>query len=124
MNRNTIQRDETLKAVRKLGNHPTAEEVYQEVVSNNPHISKGTVYRNLGLLSETGEIRKLLMPGNVPDRYDWDLTQHCHAVCRCCGKVFDISCNKTEIPVTNTDGFTIEDCELIFTGVCKDCKGK
>lgn len=123
--RNTIQRDETLKAVRRLHNHPTAEEVYAEVISHNSHISKGTVYRNLGMLAESGDIKKLLMPGNVPDRYDCDLHSHCHAVCRKCGRVFDIEYSKESIPsIRNSNGFTVEDCELLFTGICSECKNK
>ena len=122
--RNTIQRDETLQAVRRLHNHPTAEEVYAEVISRNPHISKGTVYRNLGMLSDSGEIKKLLMPGNVPDRYDGDLYSHCHAICRRCGRVFDIDYCKDALPEVNSNGFKVEDYEILFTGLCKECKDK
>ena len=55
--RNTIQRQLVLSAVRQLQNHPTADEVYQEVQKNCPTISRATVYRNLKLLAEEGEIR-------------------------------------------------------------------
>ena len=50
--RNTIQRQLVLSAVRQLQNHPTADEVYQEVQKNCPTISRATVYRNLKLLAE------------------------------------------------------------------------
>ena len=55
--RNTIQRQLVLSAVRQLQNHPTADEVYLEVQKNCPTISRATVYRNLKLLAEEGEIR-------------------------------------------------------------------
>ena len=36
--------------------HPTADEVYQMVRARLPYISLGTVYRNLDMLAEAGEI--------------------------------------------------------------------
>ena len=77
--------------------HPSAEEVYDVVVERDSRISKGTVYRNLGLLSQKGQIRKIPMPGTLADRYDFNLSPHHHAICRKCGK------------------------DLVFTGLCSDC---
>ena len=68
--RNTKQREEVLHSVKALCNHPSAEEVYAHVRTNNPNISKGTVYRNLNLLTDLNEISKVEMPGNEPDRFD------------------------------------------------------
>lgn len=39
--------------------HPTADVVYENIKKIYPNISLGTVYRNLSLLSEIGEIQKL-----------------------------------------------------------------
>ena len=60
MKRNTIQRALTLEAVQKLQSHPTADEVYAAVSAEHPHISRGTVYRNLNQLSEDGKIREMV----------------------------------------------------------------
>ena len=49
--------------------HPTAETVYLNIRKEFPNISLGTVYRNLNLLAEIGEILKL-SPGIGPDRFD------------------------------------------------------
>ncbi len=48
-------------------NHPTAETVYMNVRESFPNISLGTVYRNLSLLAELGEIQKI-STGIGPDR--------------------------------------------------------
>ena len=61
--RNTIQRALVLEAVKTLHCHATADEVYEEIIKEHPTISKATVYRNLNLLSEMGEIRRLEIPG-------------------------------------------------------------
>ena len=67
--RNTIQKQLVLDAVFRLANHPTAEEVYAEVARSHPSVSKATVYRNLGSLSEDGLLRHIKMPGGA-DRFD------------------------------------------------------
>ena len=52
------QRESILKYLRSTKCHPTAETVYQNILSENPNISLGTVYRNLTLLTELGDISK------------------------------------------------------------------
>jgi len=55
--------------------HPTADEVYEMARKGNPNISRGTVYRNLNLLAENGEIARLNMPIG-PDHYDCQTPHH------------------------------------------------
>ena len=78
MKRNTIQRTLVLEAVNRLRFHPTAEEIYDDVIREHPHISKATVYRNLNQLAEDREIQKLAM-ADGPDRFDYRLQRHYHA---------------------------------------------
>ena len=72
-----------------MGVHPTADEVYQVVRKRLPRISLGTVYRNLDVLSESGEISRLDRCG-AQYRFDGDLEQHYHIRCSSCGRVDDI----------------------------------
>ena len=60
--RNTIQRQLVIAAVRFLADHPTAEEVYDRITMEYPDISKGTVYRNLNSLVESGLLSKVSVP--------------------------------------------------------------
>ncbi|MBO5373084.1 MAG: transcriptional repressor [Lachnospiraceae bacterium] len=69
--------------------HPTAETVYLDIKQEFPNISLGTVYRNLNLLADMGEILRL-SSGNGPDHYDGNTAPHCHFMCNECGKVLDI----------------------------------
>ena len=69
--------------------HPTADALYASIREEFPNISLGTVYRNLNLLVETGEILKLTC-GNGPDHYDGNVAPHYHFVCRECGQVYDM----------------------------------
>ena len=84
--RHTIQKDLVLSTVMGMSCHPTAEEVFAQVSQLYPSISKATVYRNLNLLSEMGEIRKIQMAEGA-DRYDGNISGHHHSICSKCGKI-------------------------------------
>ena len=53
------QRESIKENLMNRYDHPTAETVYLDVKKDYPNISLGTVYRNLSLLSEIGEIQKI-----------------------------------------------------------------
>lgn len=56
--RNTKQRKLILEVVQAHQDHPSADQIYAEVRKLDPKISRGTVYRNLNLLADNGEIRQ------------------------------------------------------------------
>ena len=68
--------------------HPTADMIYTSIREEYPNISLGTIYRNLSLLVEIGEIQKITTDG--ADRFDARVTPHNHFVCRRCGRVMDM----------------------------------
>ena len=68
--RNTRQRALVLEAVRSLHNHPTSADVYDAVREKHPSISRATVYRNLNVLTEQGEVLHIPVAGGA-DRYDF-----------------------------------------------------
>lgn len=124
--RNTIQCAEVLKAVQAMKNHPTADEVYEEVARENPSISKGTVYRNLNRLDETGQIHRLSMPEG-PDHFDHCCTEHYHVRCISCGRVFDVDMDfipDLDKKIRDKQGFDFTGCDIVFRGICPGCKNK
>lgn len=62
-----IKRSRQREAIRQClagrYDHPTAETVYMSIKDEFPNISLGTVYRNLSLLSDLGEIQKITVSG-------------------------------------------------------------
>ena len=68
------QRDAIIKFLMTRKDHPTADMVYMNIKEEFPKISLGTVYRNLALLSERGEILKLSYEGQgVPYDPGWGM---------------------------------------------------
>ena len=124
--RNTIQRAFVLEAVNKLRCHATAEEIYQEVAGQHPAISRATVYRNLNLLAQTGQIRRMEIPGSA-DRYDHISSDHCHVKCAVCGRVFDVDMEFVrglERGIRDAHGFDFTGYDILFHGVCPECKNQ
>ena len=124
MKRNTIQKSLVLEAVQELHNHPTADEVYAKVAAGYPNISRSTVYRNLNQMVEEGSIANIRIP-NAADRYDHITRKHYHIRCIKCGRVSDADIEympDLEKSAKNTHGFLYLGHDLIFEGICPDCK--
>lgn len=122
--RNTIQRSLILKAVNELRCHATADEIYEAVIKEHPNISRTTVYRNLNLLSDMGEIRKIEIPGGA-DCFDHRCHNHCHVRCEQCGRLFDVDMEYItglEQNIRNTQGFDFTGYDILFRGICPECK--
>ena len=65
------QRESIKACLMSRKDHPTADALYTSIREQFPNISLGTVYRNLNLLVELGEIRKLSC-GDGTDHFDYD----------------------------------------------------
>lgn len=103
--------------------HPTADMVYMHIREEFPNISLGTVYRNLALLTDLGEIRKLTSADGA-DRFDGNPEPHYHFICRNCHCVKDLEMESIDhIDVIAGQNFAgrIEGHVTHFYGVCEDC---
>lgn len=80
-----------------------------------PNVSRATVYRNLSVLSERGEVLRIPVP-NAADRYDFRCDNHFHAKCSRCGGVFDIETEGVDpfARIVNDYGFEVTGFDLRF----------
>ena len=121
--RMTRQRQVILEELRKVNTHPSADEIYEMVRKRLPRISLGTVYRNLEILCENGEIQKL-EHGCSLKRFDGVAEDHYHIRCLGCDRVADAPPG-SEVLISykfkeNTD-FKITGYQLEFVGICPAC---
>jgi len=122
--RMTRQRRVLLEVLEKAGTHPTADEIYRMVRRRLPHISLGTVYRNLELLSEKGLIGKLEL-GGTQRRFDGEMGGHYHVRCLNCGRVDDVPIKPAtplERAARRATDYRITGHRLEFVGLCARCK--
>ena len=123
MIKHSRQRDAIRQNLMGRYDHPTAETVYMDVKEDFPNVSLGTVYRNLSLLADLGEIQKITT-GNGPDRFDGNPKPHCHFQCRQCYNVLDIQFENQEELCTRAGKHfpgIIEGNSIQFYGLCPDC---
>ncbi len=117
------QRDMIKEFLMTRKDHPTADMVYMNVRQQNPSISLGTVYRNLTLLADIGEIQRLRL-GDGVDHFDADTSEHYHFVCSKCGGVVDLEMDSiNQITDTAQAHFKghIAGHITYFYGTCENC---
>ena len=118
------QRDAILKNLSSRLDHPTADMIYRDLREEYPRISLGTVYRNLNLLAELGQIRKIHCEGGT-EHYDYDTSDHCHFVCKHCGGVGDLPLetdHQRNALAAETGIGSVECHALVFYGICSSCQ--
>ena len=118
------QRESILKLLSGLKSHPTAEWLYQELQTENEHISLATVYRNLKQLTQMGEIQSFETKDRT-EHYDACIDLHYHFVCERCKKIFDLDIpplKSLDEDVKSKCGHDIKEHSLIFYGECCECR--
>ena len=124
MSRRSKQREKVISFLRSTSSHPTAGIIYEEVRKEIHNISLGTVYRNLRLLKEEGEVLELDLAGSLR-RFDGDTRSHYHFRCEQCGRVFDVDepvDMERDERVAKKTGFKVFHHILEFRGLCLDCQ--
>ena len=119
----TRQRRVILEELRKVTNHPTADIIYEIVRQRIPRISLGTVYRNLEVLAQQGEIQKLNIDSERV-RFDGNSSDHFHILCVVCGRVDDFPAKPTVSlkELSSETGYEILGHKLDFYGKCPECR--
>ena len=124
LHKNSRQRFALLDLLKSTKSHPTAAWLYDQLKARFPNLSHGTVYRNLGILSDMGLLR-VLHSGSTFDRFDADTSVHYHVVCEKCGKIEDIPIapeRDGEKKAEQMSGYKISSHRLDFLGICPDCQ--
>jgi Fur family transcriptional regulator, peroxide stress response regulator len=124
--RHSKQRERILELLRSTEAHPTANWVYARLRKEFPNLSMGTVYRNIGILTEQGLIKRIDF-GSTFDRLDAKVKAHYHFICEQCGAIIDL-----DIPVEQRfnrsiaagDGFVVRRHDVEFYGLCPQCSAR
>ena len=118
------KRDAILSYLKQTKSHPSAEMVFAHLKPEIPDLSLGTVYRNLTVFREQGQIISLGAVNGV-ERFDGNTDPHVHFICTQCSAVTDLpSLPLPESLATAAAaqlGGRIDTCHLSFTGCCKQC---
>lgn len=118
------QKEAIIKVLRETSSHPSAEWIYEQVRKDMPNIGLATVYRNLRVLKEEGEVLEIHTSGDGA-RFDGDTRAHYHFFCDRCGKILDLDesvDSMIETRVASRTGLRVTRHHLELGGVCLDCQ--
>ena len=121
--RMTPQRYAILSYLMDAITHPTADEIYKALSPNYPSMSVATIYNNLRLFVEAGLVRELTY-GDGSSRFDSDLSDHYHAICKSCGSIVDFEYPpllEVERSASKATGFIVEGHRMEIYGICSKC---
>lgn len=102
--------------------HPSADDIYKEVLKQFPTMSFATVYNTLEALKNKGTVQELKIDPNKK-RYDPDVSRHHHIVCIKCNNIDDVHRDfKLDLSEDLTSGFELLGNNIEFYGICQNCK--
>ncbi len=122
----TPQRVQILKNIMERHDHPSADNIFQEVRRALPMISFNTVYKTLETFCQLGLIMKV-NPLHEVARYDGNTTPHTHLICTRCHQVEDLYWDwPKEIPLPDlrSSGFQVESVAVQLFGLCRRCQNE
>ena len=123
MKRATRQRSAIRAVIAAAGRPLSPLEVLEGARADVPALGLATVYRNLRLLLDDGEIQGVNLPG---DNVRYELAghdHHHHFQCLTCQRVFDIHACPGDLQRMAPPGFVVEGHDLTLYGHCADCRG-
>ncbi len=112
-----------LDVIERNHNHPSAEEIYQELAESHPTLSLSTIYGTLNAFVRAGLVRKLSeVDGRL--RIEGATRPHDHAICRTCGAIFDVAPDPEKVPTLPAalpGGLVVLTMRVEYDVICADC---
>ena len=120
----TPQRLALAKILAKSEDHPSVENIHEQIKVEFPTMSLATIYRNIVLMKSLGEVIELGFPDGS-NRYDGNKPySHPHVICLKCKKIVDPdleSLDGMKKEVASATDFQILNHRLDFFGLCSRC---
>ncbi len=118
----TWQRRAVYEALCARDDHPTADDLYDELAPQLPGLSRATVYRVLERLVGLGLASRVAHPG-AASRFDSETGSHHHLLCSQCGRLIDLEAAlPIPMPSALPEAFEIQDASVYFRGTCAACR--
>ncbi len=100
-------------------NHPTAFEIYEELLEDLPTLSKTSIYNTLDKFSEMGLVNSVSL-NDKEAHFDIVTRKHGHFRCEKCNKIYDFDLVNTDYK--DLQDFIIKDEDIHLYGLCKNCR--
>lgn len=123
--KNTKSRKAVIEVLKKTDIPMSAEEIFLSIKKDGGSINLSTVYRNLELMEKKGLVEKTVM-NDSKSRFELTDNGHKHhLICTKCNRMVSLdTCpiEEYEKDVVRETKFDITGHQLIFYGICPECK--
>lgn len=123
----TPQRAAILRIFASSTDHPSIEQVYDQIKEQFPMMSLATVYKTVAVLKDQGEILELAF-ANGSTRYDGNHPHpHPHLICIRCHRIIDtegLSLDNSALEMADKYGYRLITHRLDIFGICPSCLAK
>ena len=119
----THQKTMIYKVLLESHNHPSPEQIFEELRNTVHGLSLDTVYRTLSAFNEMGLI-DLVEGYGTARRFDPKLEKHHHFRCRKCGTIIDFTSDyydKIAVPKDIARQCKVIKLRVTIEGLCKKC---
>jgi Fe2+ or Zn2+ uptake regulation protein len=105
--------------------HPTVEQILEDINKELPISSKASVYSALAVLRSCGLVREVLLEEGVT-RFDAKVEPHHHFICENCGTIRDLDWQTFDRIAENplSSELHIKTYEVTVRGICKNCQSQ
>ncbi len=120
----THQRRSLLEDLIRREDHPTADQLFDNLKEQLKGLSRTTVYRILETFVQAGLVVKISSP-QAKARFDANTCRHHHFCCVQCGEVTDLvvsGFDLPDLPENHPSGFILYDYAITFSGLCLRCQ--
>ena len=101
--------------------HPTADTIYEAVLAQYPSFSRTTIYNSVKALMDAGLVRVVTIDP-LEQHFDGNPADHGHCRCERCGQLLDFEMPEDLLAALVPEGFSVQQQDIFFTGVCKACQ--
>jgi Fur family transcriptional regulator, ferric uptake regulator len=123
--RTTRQRVAVAELLAESGEFRSAQDIHAALRARGASVGLATVYRNLGLMAELGEVDTLVRDDGETLYRQCSNVHHHHLVCRQCGRTVEIAgpaVEKWANTVAAAHGFSDVSHQLELFGLCAVCR--
>jgi Fe2+ or Zn2+ uptake regulation protein len=113
-----------LRALADDRSHPTAERIHARLRDDLPSLSLSTVYSTLETFIAAGLCRRVRSEG-AHLRVDGIVSEHDHAVCAVCRRIFDVDREAIRLPSPPSSlpgGLEVRAMRVEYDVICGECR--
>lgn len=123
----TPQRLAIYSALAETKDHPSAQQLHEQLQERLPSLSPATVYNTLQALVEHGLVHELGDAGDGVVHYDADVEPHLNLICTRCHRIDDFHLDEIENAdrlVAAQSGYRLQGARLVYYGICPACQAE